>query len=183
MKVILILIYLSFLEGTKKVIHVKCFALYPTYYGHSTHALMTTTIIITIMRSHFFFWGVIFNAPLHANPNVQLIFQFFSSLSSLTHLHSQPKAVSLLLVGLIPDYWNMPWTMVSSIWSSRPFTDFSLKAHRWAWKEASCPLEVSCDSQETWSSPLNIHSLPGVLLYFRNLLKTSVHHSTYFTMW
>lgn len=177
MKVILILTCPSFLEGTNKAIHVKCLALCPTYCGHSTHVGYSHD-----HHHHHHHHEESLSTPHYYMP-IHMSNWFSNSLLShpwFTYIVN-PKQSLCCLSDLFPIIEICHGVWYPGIWFSRPLTDLRARAHGWVEKEASRPLEVSRDSQETWSSPLGVHSLPWALLYFRTLLKTSLHPSIYFT--
>lgn len=175
---VILLIHPWFLEGTNQVIHVKCLALYPTCCEHSTHVSCSHDLHHhhyhhqdSLSMPHCYM-------PIHTSDwfsNSPLLFHAW-----FTHIDN-PKQSLGCLSDLFPIIEICHGVWYSGIRFSRPPTDLRAQAHGWEVKEAPHLLEVSWDTQEAWSSPLGVHSLPWALLYSRTLLKTSVHTSTYFT--
>lgn len=92
-------------------------------------------------------WEVTFNAPLlHANPHVQLVFQFSSPFSSLIHIHINPNQSLCCLSDLFPIIEICHGVWYPGIWFSRTLTDLRARAHGWAGKESLRSSEVSQDS-------------------------------------
>lgn len=165
----------SLLERINEVIYVKCSALCLVDSGHS----INVGYCHCHHRRHHEESPLLLSLPSGADPHVWQISQFSSPLPSLTHKHSQPKAV----FAVCQIWFRLLKYAVqhgTQVYSTRCLL-LTLELGHGDVGEEDASSEILPSLPGDLSLSPGVHSLPWTHLYFRTWLKASVHPSVYFT--